>query len=107
MGSDLGWAGRAVSLVPDIPSSDGGRPGQGLVAVHAGDPDTVRLLLFGRSADRPQGCCRAVGWKDGVLIFTSRSGTGRVHLLGWDVTSGEVLRVALVPDEAIALGPGL
>jgi hypothetical protein len=108
VGSDLGWAGRAVSLVPDIPSSsDGGRPGQGLVAVHASDPDTVRLLLFGRSADRPQGCCRAVGWKDGVLIFTSRSGTGRVHLLGWDIASGEVLRVAQVPAEAIALGPGL
>jgi hypothetical protein len=108
VGSDLGWAGRAVSLVPDIPSSsDGGRAGQGLVAVHAGDPDTVRLLLFGRSADRPQRCCRAVGWRDGVLIFTSRSGTGRVHLLGWDVASGEVLRVALVPGEAIALGPGL
>ena len=108
VGSHLGWAGRAVSLVPDIPSSsDGGRPGQGLVAVHAGDPDTVRLLLFGRSINRPQRCCRAVGWKDGVLIFTSRSGTGRVHLLGWDVGSGEVLRVSLVPAEAIALGPGL
>ena len=106
--SDLGWAGRAVSLVPDIPSSsDGGRPGQGLVAVHAGDPESVRLLLFGRSTERPQGCCRAVGWKDGVLIFTSRSTTGQVHLLGWDVAPGDVRRVALVPTEAIALGPGL
>ena len=107
VGNGAGWAGRAAALVPDVPSSiDGGRPGQGLVAVHAGDPDSVRLLLFGRSDARPQDCCRAVGWKGRVLLFTSRSEKGQVHVLGWDVQSGQVLRVARVPTAAIAFGPG-
>jgi hypothetical protein len=107
VGNDAGWAGRAAALVPDVPSSiDGGRPGQGLVAVRAGDPDSVRLLLFGRSDARPQDCCRAVGWKGPVLLFTSASRKGPVHVLGWDVRSGQVLRVARVPGAAIAFGPG-
>ncbi len=107
VGNDAGWAGRAAALVPDVPSSiDGGHPGQGLVAVHAGDPDSVRLLLFGRSDARPPDCCRAVGWKGRVLLFTSRSQKGQVHVLGWDVQSGQVLRVARVPTAAIAFGPG-
>lgn len=107
VGNDVGWAGRAAALVPDVPSSiDGGRPGQGLVAVRAGDPDSVRLLLFGRSEARPPDCCRAVGWKGRVLLFTSRSQEGQVHVLGWDVRSGQVLRVARVPTAAIAFGPG-
>jgi hypothetical protein len=107
VGNDVGWAGRAATLVPDVPSSiDGGRPGQGLVAVRAGEPDSARLLLFGRSEARPSDCCMAVGWKGRVLLFTSRSQEGQVHVLGWDVRSGQVLRVARVPTTAIAFGPG-
>jgi RNA polymerase sigma-70 factor (sigma-E family) len=103
----LGWAGRAALLTPDVPSSvDGGRPGQGLVAVQAGLDSSLRLLLFGRSSDRPSACCQAVGWKGHILLFTSASAGGRVDLLGWDVGSGEVLRVAEMSDDGLALGPG-
>ena len=37
VGNDVGWAGRAAALVPDVPSSiDGGRPGQGSVSLSGG-----------------------------------------------------------------------
>lgn len=103
----LGWAGRAAFLSPDIPSRvNDGLPGQGLVAVQSGLPSSVRLLLFGHGDQRPKGCCLAVGWRGHILLFTSVSKEGTVHLLGWDVGSAEVLTVAEIPSRGIALGPG-
>lgn len=103
----IGWAGRGAFLSPDVPSSaDGGRPGQALVAVQSGLDSSLRLLLFGRSNDRPMSCCQAVGWKGHILLFTSASTGGRVDVLGWDVGSGEVLRVAEMSGSGLALGPG-
>ena len=108
MGNDVGWAGtRAAALVPDVPAS-----------IDGGARDRAWLPSMRGSRTRRVSCCSdevrpghrtAAGRSGGrgrVLLFTSRSQKGQVHVLGWDVGSGQVLRVARVPTAAIAFGPG-
>ncbi|GGS50029.1 hypothetical protein GCM10010156_05930 [Planobispora rosea] len=63
---------------------------------------SAALVLPG--TDRWKGCCRVLGWYDeDTVLFASRGGPSR--LLAWRVSSGELLRVADLPDgAAVALG---
>jgi hypothetical protein len=72
---------------------------QGLVAVDT-DERTARVLLAPENPDgqtgRFTGCCRVLGWANGVTVLFQSVGSHGSWVLAWDVSSGEVYRVTRI-----------
>jgi hypothetical protein len=103
-----GWL-RDGRIARDVFGAGGPRPyadvveAEAIVTLDAATGEqTAALVLTGM--DRWKGCCQVLGWYDAdTVLFASRGGPPR--LLAWRVSSGELLRVADLPEHAtLALG---
>ncbi|MFB9719766.1 hypothetical protein [Planobispora longispora] len=94
---------RGGRVAGDVFGSGGRLEAEAVVVLDAVTGEQVAALKV-PGMDRWKGCCQVMGWYDeDTVLFASRGGPSR--LLAWRVSSGELLRVADVPDDAVvALG---
>lgn len=90
-------AGRTVSESPQM-----------VAVVEAAPGAPTKLLILDDRTDtthRFKGCCSVLGWYDDrTVLLESRSGRDG-WILGWDIRSGQLRRVAELGVDAVAIGP--
>jgi hypothetical protein len=101
----------ARAFVPEqLPELRSAGNGAQVVAVVEADPQGPgKLLVLPDSQDtgRATGCCPVLGWYDDHTVLVVSRTSGDSWVLGWDVLTGQVTRVAELDAAEIALGPDL
>ena len=101
----------ARSFVPEpLPELQSSGAGAQVVAVVEADPAAPgKLLVLPDSDDdgRAAGCCPVLGWYDDHTVLLVSRTSRDDWILGWDVLTGQVTRVAELDVDAVALGPDL
>lgn len=78
-----------------------------VVESHPDAPAKMLMLPDGFKTVRTKGCCSVLGWYDDhTVLFESRV-SGSSWILGWNVLTGQVLKVTGLGESPVALGPKL
>jgi hypothetical protein len=72
-----------------------------VAVIETGTGRLRRLLAFGDSGAHPAGGSPVLGWLDQETVLIANLGT---RILGWNVATGELTRVAELRATSIALG---